>query len=295
MRVWVFFKVIFPIEGPFFEDLTIHSYELCMKFFLFLCLLTASAHSLADRCQGETPDLSLVLAADTSGSMDWSELKLQMEGYKEAFKSEQVINNLLGCLCVEVSVVFWDSHQNLVFGPAMMRSLEQIQEASDFFAKEEQIAHDQDFLIPETGRQNSRNSGTTLIDKALSFSNELLSNSNAHQKTIIVSGDGMITGSYSEKIVNYLREQRDLLHAQSIKVSGVTINSQSFSTELLNHRQSLNRPGITPNPTEYTSLTDFYRKEVITPYGFVDEATSFINFELSIEKSIARETCNMFM
>ena len=77
---------------------------------LLLCVLAGSARSQAD------VDLELVLAIDSSGSVDFAEFELQMHGIANAFRDPEVIEAIAGSTPngVGVSVIHWSGrHQHL--------------------------------------------------------------------------------------------------------------------------------------------------------------------------------------
>lgn len=264
---------------------------------LGLSLLLLSQPSFGSRCNGKAPDLSLVLAIDSSGSVDHNEMQLQMQGYESAFSSQKVQDNLLNCGCTEFSVVSWSTNPTLAFGPATVDDASSIEEIMLFFKEESDKAVQDKYLVEQGLQGRDRSGGNTQIDNAIRFSRDHLLNlpNKAHKMSIIISGDGLITGSHSNAVINKLRKERDLTHENDITISGVTIESRDAHKDIRRHNQIVRESGGGANVTSYTNLADFYKKEVITPYGFVEDAQSFLNFGTAIEKSLKRETCNMMM
>ncbi len=77
--------------------------------FRMLHALPLLTMSLAPPASAESscPDLSLVLAIDSSSSIDDAEYALQMQGYASAFRSPAVLHALNSAGRVDVAVVVW--------------------------------------------------------------------------------------------------------------------------------------------------------------------------------------------
>lgn len=74
---------------------------------LLVCGVTGSARSQAD------VDLQLVLAIDSSGSVDFSEFELQVSGIARAFRDPEVIEAIVGAAPngIAVSVIQWSGRR----------------------------------------------------------------------------------------------------------------------------------------------------------------------------------------
>jgi hypothetical protein len=124
-------------------------------------------------------DLELVLAADTSGSMDVDEQRLQREGYARALRQPEVIRAIVGGAYGRIALTYieWASpDQHLVIVPWTIVSTK-----SDASVFGDRIA-----ALPLTQR------GGTSISSALLFSAEQFHTSGARsfRQVVDVSGDG---------------------------------------------------------------------------------------------------------
>lgn len=216
---------------------------------------TASALSLclvAGMAEARCADLALVLAIDSSGSIDKSEYVLQRQGYANAFRTPTVLAALEGAGTVDLSVVFWGDSAMPVQVLPWVR-LDQGKGAERLAA-----------LIDAAPRQVN---GNTAIGTGLWVALDLLDDPTrcAYRSLINVSGDRVESlGPRSDSVTLYVSRER-------ARAEGVTINALAIS----------DKNGV---------LADWFRKEVITgPGAFVIQVTSFADFADAVAEKIARE------
>jgi pyruvate/2-oxoacid:ferredoxin oxidoreductase beta subunit len=225
------------------------------------CLLAVLA-SLVLLCSGaraqtaQPVDLELVLAVDTSTSVDEKEFALQTQGLAEAFLHPDVVNaiRLAGRNGVAVSVVHWA-------GPGAQAT------AVDWFVvRDSTSAAALSRRIAATTRALN---GMTDIAGVLQFSmRSILSNDlDGARRVIDVSGDG--TGDAGKDAA-----ARDAALAQGIVVNGLVINNVDYSLgELAN-----------------IDLYSHYRDYVIGgPGAFLMTAKDYDDFRFAIRRKLVRE------
>ncbi len=126
----------------------------------------------------EPVDLALVLAVDSSGSVNEYEFILQMRGLAEAFRSPAVLNAIKSATPrgVAVNLVQWSSvdQQGQAFGWLVVRDQ----------ASAELVAN----LIDRTPRLVK--DGATAISALLDYATVLVMGVDAYRRVIDVSGDG---------------------------------------------------------------------------------------------------------
>jgi hypothetical protein len=219
-----------------------------------LLLITCAPGS--SRAQTEV-DVALVLAVDTSGSMDPDEEKLQRQSYVEAFRSSMIHrairNNALG----QIAVIYFEwsgpSGQWIVMPWTLIGNPE------DAVIFAERLA----------GKPIYGRSGGTSISGAIDFSLHLLSANpfTAMRQVIDVSGDGIS------------RHGRSVAQARDEAVSrGITINGLPIR---LKHPENL---------FEIMTLEDHYRHCVIGGQGaFIVPVYDRQQMAEAIRTKIARE------
>lgn len=275
------------------------------SFILYVLLISTlfTQKTLASKCDGKNLDLKLALAIDISGSINDEEMQLQMEGYESAFSSKEVKDKFLNCSCVELSVIFWATKAKLVYGPLVVDDEKKLSDLASFFREESKKAEEIHRSRAEAdiarfqGPKSSRSNGTTQMSKAIKFAREhlLTPPTKANDMSIIISGDGLISNSSSIDVIENLRFQRDFTDRKGISISGITIDSNDAIRNILVHNNKAD-PSVTKRASSsYRDLRDFYEQEVITPYSFVEPATSFLSFGAAVEKTLNRETCKLVM
>jgi pyruvate/2-oxoacid:ferredoxin oxidoreductase beta subunit len=219
-----------------------------------MCLALACTVARAQTAQ--PVDLELVLAVDTSTSVDEREFALQTQGLAEAFLHPDVVNavRLAGRHGVAVSVVQWAG----AGAQATVVDWYVVRDSASAAALSRRIASAPRAL-----------NGMTDIAGVLQFSmRSILSNDlDGARKVIDVSGDG--TGNAALD-----GAARDRVLAQGIVVNGLVINNVDYSLgELAN-----------------IDLYSHYRDNVIGgPGAFVMTAKDYADFRIAIRRKLVRE------
>jgi pyruvate/2-oxoacid:ferredoxin oxidoreductase beta subunit len=225
------------------------------------CLLAVLASvawlcSVARAQTAQPVDLELVLAVDTSTSVDEKEFALQTQGLAEAFLHPDVVNaiRLAGRNGVAVSVVHWAGQGA------------QATAVDWFVVRDSTSAAALSRRIAATTRALN---GMTDIAGVLQFSmRSILSNDlDGARRVIDVSGDG--TGDAGKDAA-----ARDAALAQGIVVNGLVINNVDYSLgELAN-----------------IDLYSHYRDNVIGgPGAFLMTAKDYDDFRVAIRRKLVRE------
>ncbi len=153
-------------------------------------------------------DLELVLAVDTSGSVDSNEYKLQVEGLILAFRDPAVIAAIIGTSAtggVAATVVHWSSTN------------EQEQIVPWTVLKNEESARD--FADAIAAAPTRKFSDSTGIGGVLQYSERIIRRNRyeGRRKSIDVSGDGANNSGIPPWLV------RDMVIEEGITVNGLTI------------------------------------------------------------------------
>ena len=161
------------------------------------------------RAQGLTRvDLELVLAMDTSGSVNSTEFDLQIEGLVQAFRDPAVIAAIIGTSAaggVAVTVVHWSSvndQKQIVPWTRLTDTLSAHAFAAEIAAKSERVFSD-----------------STGIGGVLQYSERLIRRNRfaGRRKSIDVSGDGSNNSGIPPRLV------RNMVIDEGITVNGLTI------------------------------------------------------------------------
>jgi len=202
----------------------------------------------------ETPvSIELVLAIDTSISVDGSEYHLMMKGIANAFRTPEIIDLIGHQNGVAVALFQWNSQVNeqymipwqLLNDPASVLS---------FAAKVEKAERDP-------------NRTFTAIGGAIDFAVRLITENafDGRQLKIDVSGDGVNNTGVPPSIA---RQKADGF--------GIVINGLPIVTFT--------------NPAEKTDLVTYYREEVIHgPGAFIEIANEFDDFSRAFLRKLRRE------
>ncbi len=216
-------------------------------------LLSAFAFTVVASSASAVPvDLGLSLVIDVSGSVNTSEYNLQMDGYANAFRSAAVQNNILGGTngSIGVNVVFFASN----FYTTSLDSFAILDSATSINA----FANVLDvFVRPGSG-------GTSIyhgVNRAVALLTSATSGIETTNLVIDVSGDGTSSSTATQNA-------RNAAAALGITVNGLAIEANSTST----------------------TITNFYRDNVITTNGFVETAAGFDDFQRAVEKKLQIET-----
>ena len=175
-----------------------------------LALLFLSSSGVA-RAQGVTRvDLELVLAVDTSGSVNSTEFKLQTDGLVEAFRDPAVISAIIGTSAsggVAATVVHWSS----VNDQEQIVPWTQLTDTVSAYAFSAAIATNR-------GRSFSDSTG---IGGVLQYSERLIRQNRfeGRRKSIDVSADGANNSGIPPRLV------RNMVVDEGITVNGLAILS----------------------------------------------------------------------
>ncbi len=218
----------------------------------FTCLISSIANSNAQ----QRVELELVLAIDTSTSVNKVEYELQINGLAKAFVHPQVLSAIkgLGSKGLAVSVVQWAGRDKQIL------ALEWAQVNSPATAKA---------FSTEILSMQRQLKGFTDIANAIRFSVAQLENNNflGNRLTIDVSGDGT-----SDR--NNPAKARDDAIYRGITINGLIVHSIEYDLGDLAR----------------FALEEHYRKDVIGgPGAFLMEAENFEVFATSIRKKLYRE------
>ena len=200
--------------------------------------------------------LELVLAVDTSTSVDREEFALQQQGFADAFRHPDVIAAIgrAGEGGVAVSLVHWSGQgQQVTSLPWTV-----IRNAADALAMAARI--------DGSGR---RLKGFTDIAGALGYSLSLLQNNGleGRRRVIDVSGDGTSNGPSAAAA-------RDAAVAAGVTVNGLVIHNEEYD---LGELAKIN-------------LFDHYKTHVVGgPGAFLMAAKDFHDFRTAIRKKLVRE------
>ena len=144
--------------------------------FLFLGLLWLA---MSPTARAEQPvDLALVLAVDSSGSVNGLEFHLQMRGLAEAFRSPGVVNAIQAAAPngVAVNLMQWSSvdEQSQAFGWLVVRDAQSAERVASLIDRTQRLVR----------------GGATAISAALEYATRLHLGVNAKRHVIDISGDG---------------------------------------------------------------------------------------------------------
>jgi len=200
--------------------------------------------------------LELVLAVDTSTSVDGREFALQQRGFAEAFRHPDVIRAIerAGGGGVAVSLVHWAGRgrQRTSVGWTIVRDAKGAEELAS--------------KIERSGRLLD---GFTDIAGALGFSLRALRGNGleGRRKVIDVSGDGTSNGPSAAAA-------RDAAIASGVTVNGLVIHNEEYD---LGELAKIN-------------LFDHYKAHVVGgPGAFLMAAKDFDDFRSAIRKKLVRE------
>jgi hypothetical protein len=213
---------------------------------VLLCLLTAASLGRAD----EPVAVELVLALDSSASVDRNEFALQRDGLAWAFRDPEVIAAVesLKPLGAALSIIQWGGPGDTIVIVPWLR----IESARDSKA----------FAHVISRMQRRQRSSVTSIRSAMADAKHLIE-SNEYEgvrRVIDISGDGIDNTSLD------LQKVRSEVHDAGITINGLAIESED------------------------TRLTAYYRDNVIVGAGsFVETARDFTDFARAIKEKLLRE------
>ncbi len=206
-------------------------------------------------------DLEIVLAVDASGSVDKTELQLQLGGIAAAFRDKTVQRAIIQGpnQKIAVSMLIWSDAAFAKF-PTDWHILESSQTAEAFAS------------VVETFRETTAGvtaigGGGTGLGDGLAFALGMIESNgiNAHRRIVDISGDGIETPPWNEGAI-ILPQARNMAKNSKVTVNGLAIT------------------------TDNDDLTDWYRKHVaIGPGNFVLSANSYHDFKRAIREKLLRE------
>lgn len=217
---------------------------------LVLALVFAVAAGSTTRVRAEPVDLELVLAVDSSASVDYIEFNLQLEGLAYAFRDPDLIaaigNGRYGAIAV--TLIEWAStgRQEVVLPWTRIAGAA---EAAAFADR-----------VDRSPRQIQ--TGATSISSAIRFASTLFANNGYEgvKRTIDLSGDG------------YNNQGEDLGSARAaVLATGVTINALAIENQVL-------------------GLSDYFEDQLIGGIGaFVIRADNYRDYLGKIRRKLLRE------
>lgn len=257
-----------------------------MRIFSLLTLILSSqianASPTKSMCEGRTADLAMVFAIDFSHSIDSVEMNTQLDGYIKALQSPDLQSNFTSCQCIEVAVVIWARNSTVPFNFTMIDHLDKIQTLIGTLEQ-----------LKTTAKNQAGDLGVeTLISKGVASSFDILSErqTRAFKNVIIVSADGMETDRTPVAMAE-MRKRKEFIESQAVTVNGlpIVVNAPGIKKS--------NASGDTFSSTGsgYHDLKDFFRREVITKYGYIEAAENYQDFGRAIHKTLMRESCALMM
>ncbi len=200
--------------------------------------------------------LELVLAVDTSTSVDGAEFALQQQGFAEAFRHPDVIRAIeqVGEGGIAVTLVQWSGRgqQRVSVDWTRVRN-----------------TSDAQVLAAKIARSGRLMSGFTDIAGAIGFSLRRFQNNGfeGRRRVIDVSGDGTSNGPSAAAA-------RDAAIASGVTVNGLVIHNEEYD---LGELAKIN-------------LFDHYKAHVVGGAGaFLMAAKDFYDFRIAIRKKLVRE------
>lgn len=204
------------------------------------------------------PNLSLVLAIDSSGSISASEFKLQKLGYSAALSSPQVQRALAAAGIVDVAVVFWG---DAAF-PFETIPWHRIQSTDD--------ANALALAILSSDREGF---GDSNIGSGLETALDLLNLPSrcTHRAVINVSGDGKNSSFSTGRHMTKMPHMPLAAAREKAAQLGVTVNALAITNE-------------------EPALEEYYRENLITGSdSFVMSVAGFDTFGIAIIQKLERE------
>ena len=206
-------------------------------------------------------DIELVLAVDTSGSIDGEEYQMQHEGYAEAFSSDAVVEAIQSGAhrAIAVTYVEWSGlgHQKQLVGWTIIKDKK---DAEAFGAR-----------IKEANRSYS---DWTSISDAIDFSAKLFDDNGFEGERLVldISGDGINNNGRP------VQAARDDAVAKGIIINGLPI---------LNDRPNFGRPAE-------AHLDRYYEDYVVGgPGSFMIAAEDFHVFARAVLAKLIREIAEL--
>lgn len=227
-----------------------------VRYFLkcVLALLTVLVFTLPGRASSQSVDVELILAIDSSASVDADEFALQIEGLSQAFADPEVIQAIESGPrgAISVTVVEWAGSVVQTIDIPWVR----VSNRQEAYALSSQIRNTQRSIL----------SGATSIAGVLGFGMSLFATNPfpGDRQVIDISCDGRNNQGANVELV------RDLLVDHGVTINGLTI---------------LN---------EHPTLHYYFEQRVIGGFGsFVEIANDYYNYSEAIRRKLIREISNV--
>ena len=198
------------------------------------CLVAAAALLITmGAAHAEDVDVELVLAVDTSGSIDSEEYQVQHEGYAEAFASDAIFEAIQSGPTQRIAVTFveWSGlgHQEQVVGWTLIEN----KEAAVAFANE----------IKQAPRKFS---DWTSLSDAIDFSSRLYDNNGYEGLRLVldISGDGVNNNGRA------VTEARDEAVGKGIIINGLPILNEDATLDSYYQDNVIGGPGAFKIPVK---------------------------------------------
>jgi hypothetical protein len=181
----------------------------------------------------EDVDVELVLAVDTSGSIDSEEYQIQHEGYAEAFASDAIVEAIQSGPTQRIAVTFveWSGlgHQEQVIGWTLIEN----RESARAFAEQ----------IKQAPRKFS---DWTSLSDAIDFSSRLYDNNDYQGLRLVldISGDGVNNNGRA------VTDARDEAVAKGIVINGLPILNEDATLDSYFQDNVIGGPGAFKIPVK---------------------------------------------
>ncbi len=211
--------------------------------------------------QAQEVDVKLVIAVDASGSVDPTELRLQVNGIADAMRTDAVQNAVRAGLqqTISVAVLIWSDAAYPKY-PTEWHLLSS-PDTFEAFAKEVELYNVSAPGVPAIG------GGGTNIGDALVYAISMLDENPARAPRWVVdiSGDGPESDPWAKGALK-LPAARTIADSRAVIVNGLAIE------------------------TDVPDLTQYYRENVITgPGSFAIRARDFQDYKRAIVDKLLRE------
>lgn len=229
------------------------------NYFIGILLLIGATQIAA--AQSAPVDVKIVVAVDASGSVNPTELKLQINGIANAFRDQSVQSAVFAGYhhAVLASVLVWSDAAYPKY-PTKWHRLDDRQSFAEF-ANEIELFNVSAPGVPAIG------GGGTNIGDALVYAIEMINQNqvSAARMVIDVSGDGPESKPWVKGAIE-LPQARALARQRNITVNGLAIE------------------------TDIADLHQYYQRQMIVGAGaFVERAKDFEDFQRAMIKKLLRE------
>ncbi len=241
----------------------------CGKTILALALIfVLSSHSAtraqitnAQTARPQSVDVKIILAVDASGSINRTELRLQLDGIAAAFRDKDVLRAIISGphRRISTAMLIWsDAAYRKI--PTKWHIVHNRSTAENFASEVEDFARDFGGVFSVVG-------GGTGIGDALAYALNMMADNKAFaaRRVIDVSGDGVETPPWSKGAIE-LPQAREAARLSGVMVNGLAI--------------------LNDNP----NLDNYYRRNLIVGRGsFVMKVAQLNDYGDAIRKKLLRE------